>query len=220
MQIILRQIAIAILIISTSLLSACGGSNNAVTGTNSGNQSQVTEVATTTGKVKFKLDGGADAFELKFKSDGAKLVDSNDTEIARIKIDASNKVKVKDAADKTLGYVVPEGGYWKVKDASQQQELYVLRRQSDGDYKLENGQDQEIYRVKARDYGFEIETPAKKSLYKVKSKNGKISLRNAADDTVLYTKSSFKPIAVACFGFDVLNREQQVALAYAVNEIN
>jgi hypothetical protein len=92
-----------------------------------------------------------------------------------------------------------------------------MQRQDDGDYKLEDGANKQIYTIKVRDYGFEIETPQKQSLYKVKVKEGKISLRNASEQTVFSTKSKFLPIAVACFGFDVLSREQQAALAYAVN---
>ncbi len=166
---------------------------------------------------KFKGENGADLFSLKLMPDGAKLVDASNKELARLNVDDRSKVKIKNAADKVLGYVVPERDYWKVKNANQSQELYVLRRQPDGDYKLERGSNQPLYRIKVRDYGFEIETPTKQSLYKVKVKGDKISLRNAQDKTVLYTKGNFLPIAVACFGFEDLSREQKAALAYAVN---
>ena len=126
-------------------------------------------------------------------------------------------MKIKDSADRAIGYVVTDAQSWKIKDASQNQELYVLQRQSDGDYKLKSGANQEIYRIKKRKYGFEIETPAKQSLYKIKSKDGKISLKNPSGKTVLYVKSGLTPIAIACFGFDALSREQKAALAYAVN---
>ncbi|OLP16082.1 hypothetical protein BST81_22915 [Leptolyngbya sp. 'hensonii'] len=167
-------------------------------------------------QVKFKVEDKA-AFELKLRPDGAKLVDASDKEVARFKTDGAGKVKIKDGADRELGYIVPEKATWKVKSADQSKVLYVLRRQQDGDYKLEDGADQPIYRIKARDYGFELETPAQQSLYKVKVKDGKISLRDRADKTVLSTKSQFAPIAMACFGFDVLKQEQKAALAYAVN---
>ena len=168
-------------------------------------------------KVKFKLDGGDEAFSLKFKADGAKVENADGSELARLKTDETKKVKIKDANEKTLGYVVTKAGYWKLENAEQTEELYVLRRQDDGDYKLETGANQLVYRIKARDYGFEIEAPEKKSLYKVKLKGEKLSLRNSSEKTVLYTKSKFLPVAIACFGFDPLSREQQAALAYAVN---
>lgn len=179
--------------------------------------SDATDPAATLATLKFKQGDGAEAFSLKLKADGAKLVDPADAELARLTVDGSQKVKIKNAQDQTLGYVVKTGDHWKLENADQTQELFILRRQADGDYKLEDGQDAEIYRIKARDYGYEIETPDKQSLYKVKVKDGKTSLRNAQDETVLSTKDAIAPIAVAPFGFDVLTPEQQAALAYAVN---
>ena len=170
-----------------------------------------------TDKVKFKLDNGSEAFSLKPKENGAKLEGANGQELARLTIDNKEKIKIKNAADRVLGYVVTENSSWKIKNPEQTEELYVLRRQTDGDYKLESGSNQQVYRIKVRDYGFEIENPKKQSLYKVKIKEGKISLKNASDRIVLATKDEFLPIAVACFGFDILSKEQQAALAYAVN---
>lgn len=167
--------------------------------------------------LKFKNDGGTEAFSFKIETNGAKLIDANDKELARLTVDEKQKVKIKNVDDQVLGYVVAKDGRWKIENADQTQELYILRRQNDGDYKLEDGADKEIYRIKMREYGFEIESPTKESLYKVKVKDGKISLRDKSDKTVLYTKSQLTPIAIACFGFDVLTQEQQAALAYAVN---
>ncbi|MFE1746708.1 hypothetical protein [Coleofasciculus sp. H7-2] len=174
-------------------------------------------VATSTDKIKFKQEGGTEDFALKTEADGAKLVDGKDKELARFNVDNGGKVKIKNPTDKVLGYVVTKDGYWKIENADQTKELYILRRQNDGDYKLEDGANKEIYRIKARDYGFEIESPDKQSLYKVKVKNGKVSLINAAEKPVFYTKSQVNPIAIASFGFDVLSKEQKAALAYAVN---
>jgi hypothetical protein len=169
-----------------------------------------------TTKVKFKQGDASELFSLKPQEDGAKLESANGQELARFTIDAQQKIKIKNASDEVLDYVVTKDGYWKLENAQQNQELYVLRKQSDGGYKLESGSNQEIYRIKARDYGWEIETPQKESLYKVKNKDGKISLRNAQDQTVIYTKDTILPIAVVCFGFDILTKEQRAGLAYAV----
>ncbi len=167
-------------------------------------------------KIKFKQADGAEKYSLKPMPDGAKLVDGADNELARLTLDG-NKIKIKDAADTALGYVVSQEGYWKLENAAQTEELYILRLQADGDLKLEDGADQPIYRIKVRDYGYEIETPEKQSLYKVKAKDGKISLRDASENTVLSTKSAMVPVAMTPFGFEVLTPPQQAALAYAVN---
>ncbi|MBW4554756.1 MAG: hypothetical protein KME59_02225 [Trichormus sp. ATA11-4-KO1] len=176
-----------------------------------------TNVADRTDKIKFKTEGGSDLFALKQQADGAKLVDGNDQELARIKADKSGKIKIKNASDKVLGYVVTAKGYWKLENPEQSQDLYILRRQNDGNYQLENAAKKEIYQIKTRKDGWGIETPDKKLVYQVRIKAGKTSLRNASANTVFSTKSEISPIAFTCFGLDVLTREQQAALAYAVN---
>jgi hypothetical protein len=167
-------------------------------------------------QIKFKQENGSDKFTLKFKNDGAKLIGDKEQEIARFKVD-NGKVKIKTSGEQTLGYIVTESEYWKVENPEQTKELYILRRQTDGDYKLETGDNQEIYRIKKRDYGLEIETPEKKSLYKIKVKEGKTTLQDASGKTVFSTKSPMIPVAIACFGFDKLTLEQQAGLAYATN---
>lgn len=220
----------------TLLLTACGGTatleqpsngngsaSQAAPGTapiaspSTASSSAASNPQTHVEKLKFKRDDGSEAFAIKFKADGAKLVDGSDQEIVRLKLDENQKIKIKAPDEKTLGYIISKGDYWKIENAEQTQELFVLRRQDDGDYKLEDGNDQPLYRIKARDYGFEVETTDKQSLYKIKVKGKKTSLRNANDETVLSTKSPIAPAAMASFGLDQLSQAQQAALAFAVN---
>jgi len=219
-----QKVIFSLLLLVTTTLCGCGGDKQTTKIAPTSSPQPTTTVspksspvANKTDSIKFKQEGGGEAFELKFRPDGAKLVDKTDKELAKFNLDDKQKIKIKDSKDQVLGYVVTNSGYWKLENAEQKQELFILRHQSDGDYKLEDGSNREIYRIKIRDYGLEIESPSKKSLYKVKIKDGKTSLRNASDRTVIYTKSQITPIAIACFGFDVLSKEQKAALAYAVN---
>ncbi|PZD75267.1 hypothetical protein C1752_00120 [Acaryochloris thomasi RCC1774] len=219
---ILQGLLISLLLAPLLLLNSCGATEQEAPPSTEAaaqpDQLSTGEPTTVKASVKFKQDGGQERFTLKYKPDGAKLEDAAGAEIARLNIDAAQKVKIKDPQDQVLGYVVPTTGAWKLENAEQSEELYILRQQDDGDYKLETGSDQPIYRIKKREYGYEIESPDKQSLYKVKEKEGKISLRNAEDQTVLYSKDKTSPIAMACFGFEVLTPEQQAALAYAVSQ--
>jgi hypothetical protein len=174
-------------------------------------------VAANTDKIKFKTEGGSDLFVLKQQGDGAKLVDGKNQELAKIKTDKPGQIKIKNSSDKVLGYVVTEKDSWKLKNPEQKQDLYILKKQSDGDYKLQDTAKKEIYLIKAQDKGWEIQTPNKKLVYQIKVKEGKTSLRDADNKTIFSTKSELSSIAFACFGFDVITREQQAGLAYAVN---
>jgi hypothetical protein len=176
-----------------------------------------TTVAAKTDKIKFKTEGGAELFSLKQQADGAKLVDGNNQELAKIKLDKPGQIKLKNAADKVLGYVVTESGIWKLQNPDGKQDLFILQKQSNGEYQLTDAGKKVVYQIKSKNNGWEISTPSNQLVYQVKVKNSKISLRNPAQKTIFSTKSEISPIAFACLGFDVITREQQVALAYAVN---
>lgn len=178
---------------------------------------QAINVANRTEKIKFKTEFGADLFSLKQQDNGAKLVDGNDQELAKMREDKPGKLKIKNASDKVLGYVVREKGQWRLENPEQNQILYVLKRQNDQNYILEDPTKKEIYQISTRNDIWEINTPQKNLVYQIRIKEGKTSLRNASANTVFSTKSEISPIAFACFGLDVLTREQQAALAYAVN---
>ncbi|MBE9199679.1 MULTISPECIES: hypothetical protein [unclassified Nodularia (in: cyanobacteria)] len=176
-----------------------------------------TNVANRTEKIKFKTEFGADLFSLKQQANGAKLVDGNDQELARIRENTPEKLKIENASEKVLGYVFREKSQWKLENSEESQVLYTLKRQNDGHYILEDGTNKEIYQIKLQNNGWEINAPDQSLLYHIRIRDGKTSLRGSSATTVFSTRSEISPIAFACFGLDVLTREQQAALAYAVN---
>lgn len=211
----------SVLVFLLTAILGCGSTNQSSVTPNQANSTPVavneTNVATKTDKIKVKTEGGTDLFSLKQQADGAKLVDGKEQEIARIKADKSGKVRFKNATDQTLGYVVTAKNYWKLEKSAQNQDLYILRMQSNGNYQLEDAAKKVVYQIQPRNNGLEIFNSNNQLVYQVKIKEGKTSLKNSSEKTVFYTKSTISPIAFACFGLDVLNREQQAALAYAVN---
>lgn len=176
-----------------------------------------TPAGSRTDKVRFKDDVGQTRLALKFKDDGAKLVDAQDQELARY-TRSENRIKVKDTADKVLGYVVLTADLLRLEAADQRTELFSLRRQADGGWKLEDPQRARVYTLKPREYGVELEDAHSASLYKVKSKSGKTSLRNRADQTVYRTDEELSAPAMACLGFDQLaDVRLRVALLFAMD---
>lgn len=165
-------------------------------------------------KLKFRLNG-VKAFALKPVADGMKLVDGNRKELAWLEVDAQQNIKIKNPSEQVVGYVLYSNGNWQVKSVDNTK-IYILKQHSKENYKLEDEANQEIYEIKSRNDELEIETPNHQVLYQVTVKNQKILLKNMSNQSVLSTKSQIVPIAVACFGFDVLSPEQKAALAYAV----
>jgi hypothetical protein len=154
--------------------------------------------------ITFKTGAGERLYEFKFEDDGAKLVDPEEQEIARFNVQ-DRKVKIKLPDETVVAYIVAKDGEFQIRDESQKVELFEMKSQADGDWKLKDGEDRLLSVIKKRDYGFEIEDGSEKSLFKSKLKDGKRSLRNAAEDTVLYTKDEFPPISVVCLGLDKID---------------
>ena len=157
-------------------------------------------------KIKFKGSNGETAFSVKPEPDGAKLVDEKEKEIARFNL-KDTKLKIKDADDVVLAYVIASNGKYKIENAEQSVELWKLQAQADGDWKLEDGNQKLIYKIKKRDYGYEIEDDNEASLFKAKLKDGKTSLRNSSDSTVLYTKDPVSTLAFTCHGLKAIDSE-------------
>src|SRR6478672_6688568 len=93
------------------LLMGSWGCNKAVDTPTASSSPELAPVATaskpTTSaseSIKFKQENGTEAFVLKFMSDGAKLVDDKNQELARFNVDSQRKIKIKNAADQVLGY--------------------------------------------------------------------------------------------------------------------
>ena len=161
--------------------------NEGIESTSATDQPVAKTASALSSKLSFKATDGNVAFSIKPKDDGAKLVDANEQEMARFNL-SGTKLKIKGPDDTVLGYVIASDGKYKIEDADQKNELWKLQPQSDGDWKLEDGKDQLIYKIKVREYGFEIEDGAENSKYKIKLKDDKTSIRDASDKTVYYTK--------------------------------
>ena len=164
--------------------------------------SSIEQHTTTRDNIGFKTGDGKPVYELKFKDDGGvKLVDSNERELARFTVsDAKLKVKLPD--DSVVAYIVAKSDGFEIRDETQKTELFDMKRQSDGDWKLKTADEKIVVVVKKRDYGYEIEDGDEVSLSKAKLKSGKSSLRNADDETVLYTKDEIPTLCIAVLSLD------------------
>lgn len=163
------------------------------------------------GKVKFKRDDGSTAFSYKPADDGAKLVDGDEKELARFNVKEA-RLKVKRPDDSEAGNIRISTDRLKIENPAGDK-LFELQRQADGDWKLDNAEEQLVYRLKLRDYGIEIEDADDNSLFKVKLKDGKLSVRDPSENTVLSTKDKFPTLAAAAM---MLEKIEDEALRHGV----
>jgi hypothetical protein len=154
-----------------------------------------------TEKIRLKNSAGETQLSIKPEPDGAKLVDADESELARYNL-RGDKLKIKSADDTVLGYVTGGHGHYFIKDAAEKIVRYELQRQPDGDWKLKDGKEQLICSIRKREYGFEIEDVADRSLFKCKLKDGKLSLRDASDQTTSQTRDPLPMAAMVCLGLE------------------
>ncbi|BDM83079.1 hypothetical protein [Acaryochloris marina] len=168
--------------------------------------------------VKFRQYNGLERFTLQSQPDGATLEDASGQKILRLKKDSTQKIKIEDPQEQVQGYVVPANNTWKLKSSDQRLDLFILRRQKNGGYQLNTGENQLLYRLKVHDYGYEVKTASNQSLYTIKTKRGKTLLKDSNDEILLYTMPPISPMVMASFGLDTLTEAQQTALAYVLGE--
>ena len=151
--------------------------------------------------IGFKNGSGDRLYEIKFKDDGAKLVDPDEQELARFTV-SGRKLKIKLPDDSVVGWVTSESDGLELRGNDGKTELFDLKRQPDGDWKLKTADETLLAVLKKRDYGYEIEDGQETSLFKARLKGGKASLRDAADTTVMYTKDPIPTLCVAILGLE------------------
>lgn len=154
-------------------------------------------------KLQLKDGGGKIVFTIKPSGDGFVMLDQSDQEMARFHL-INNRLIVNAADGTELGEVTFLEDRFKIKTHRRSGCYWNLRRQADGNWKLEDQADRLLSKIKERGYGYEIEDPFESSLYKSKLKAGKCTLRDSADEIHYYTKDNATPLAMACLGFDVL----------------
>ncbi len=163
---------------------------------------------------KLKFDNGANqrAFALKDKDDGAKLVDADENELARLK-DKGDKTEVRTPDDVVVAIITGDADKLKIESPTRE-ERFALKRYEDGDYKLKTAAGETLYVLKAKDYGFKIRDANGADVAKVKKSADKVKLKDAKGETLYETKADIPAIAVACLAFEGVALPTRVALLH------
>jgi hypothetical protein len=161
---------------------------------------------------------GREVFTIKWMDDGAKLVDPREQELARLK-PREDRVKITGPDDAAIGAVSGDAAKIKVEGADRAV-LLVLRRQSDGDYKLEDAHDtlQAKLKVKGAD-AVRVEDAGGATLFKAKRKGGKLVITDATELPVLTAEGTASLMGFAVLGLQRLTPPQRAALLYRLDAL-
>ncbi|MFN0055469.1 MAG: hypothetical protein ACKV0T_25260 [Planctomycetales bacterium] len=154
------------------------------------------------GKIKFKDAAGQTACSLKLKDNGGKLVDGNEKELARYSR-SENRIKIKDAQDGVLGFVVIDGQTLHL-EAPDQTKRFSLRKSEKG-WTVEDGGGTRVALIQPKGTGCEIEDPQGKRQRDVTVKGGKTTLHNAAGKVIYQTNEAISPAALSCLGLEAID---------------
>lgn len=177
------------------------------------------DFSTRTDKLKFRNAVGKTLFSIKLKDDGAKLIDGDEKELARLKNEKREdgpEIKIKSSDEKVLGTLGGPPGKWKLKDADKTL-LFSIRHEADDSYKIEDADGALVYRLKPREGGADVEDAMKATLFKVTAAAQEVTVRNATNKVILVAPARVAPMAAACLVLDRLTPPQRAALFLLVD---
>jgi hypothetical protein len=167
-------------------------------------------------KITFREANGRPQFSLQFKPTGGKLIDHSGKVIANLILESDGAIKLTDAGNQTVGYIVQSNDTWQVQSPKRAKPLFVFRREADGSATLARNDGSAVYELKTDNGGYQVESD-KRDRYTVTTTKGIGQLQSETGQTVIATDSAILPVALASFGFDKLTEAQQAGLAYALS---
>jgi hypothetical protein len=168
-------------------------------------------------ELKVREASGREVFTLKWEASGAKLVDAGEHELARLK-PHGDRLKIEDARDAFLGEVNGDATKLSIKNVEKNL-VFVLRRQTGGDYQLEDGHEGLIARLTRQGPDdVRAEDAAGKTLLKAQRKQGRIVVTGSAE-RALSADGPASLMGFAVLGLERLSPPQKAAIFYRLDEL-
>jgi hypothetical protein len=169
--------------------------------------------------VEFEGPDSATAFQLRPTATAIDVESATDQLLARLTLDGA-RLRVENGKGELRGFVLPPAAgsrSYRVVQADGSTQLFEFSREPDGDLNLEDAAGNDVYKIKLRDDGYKVEDMAGAMETRIKAREGKISLRNAADETFLATRDPLSPEAAAAISLEKVDFEFAAGLAVAVS---
>ncbi len=169
-------------------------------------------------KIEFDDSRGNEFLKLEPDEKEIELQTASGKKIASIKL-RDGTIRLKNGGGQKVASIVLVPGEYvglRVSKPDQGDLLFKYGKEPDGDFKLENERGITLYKLKKRAYGYKIEDGNEKILYRVRARDSKTSMRDASGKTVLSTRNPIPAAAAACLTFAKVPVEIRAGLCVAV----
>lgn len=168
-------------------------------------------------EVTLEDPSGVTLWQIEPGEDGLDLEDAASRTVAQFRLNEERRIVFDHSGQSCAAELMPTGPpEVRVSCAGPEPTVVSLRREPDGDYRLET-QGQLVAKFKVRDYGYKVEA-ADGSERKLRVKPDKMQLRDGSDRELFSTKSPMSPLAAACFAVESVPIEVRAALCIAVEQ--
>jgi hypothetical protein len=167
--------------------------------------------------VVFDAEDGATAFQLAPNGESISLRNGKKAVLASVR-ESGGRLAIEDASGEVAWFIERRPGAslrLRVIEAKNGATAFVIKSDSDGDVKVENGEKKRMAVAKRRDYGFKLVDPGGKLIARIRSRSGKTSVRDAAGTTYLTTRDAIPAEAVALLVFERFPIEVAAGLGVA-----
>lgn len=149
-------------------------------------------------RIEFQ-DGQGESFAvLERGGKGSRLLDGQGKELARYSPSSKGRVAVRDPGDTVLGWIVVREDRLQVRAADGATVRFRFQRRENGNWKLEDGDDNLICRINRRSDGWEVKDPEGARVARVRKSENTTTLSDAKGKSLVSTTADIDGLVVAC----------------------
>jgi len=166
--------------------------------------------------VVFDSEDGSTAFRLAPNADSITLSNGKKEKLASVR-ESRGRLVVEDAMGHAAWFIHRHPGkFLRLRVIGDDGvTAFIIKADSDGDLKVDDGNKRRIAVAKRRDYGFKLVDAGGKLIARIRSRSGKTSVRDAAGTTYLTTRDAIPAEAVALLVFERFPIEVAAGLGVA-----
>ena len=159
---------------------------------------EVVAAPTPVERIDFRNGQGESFAVLERGGAGSRLLDGQGQELARYSPPKKGRVAVRDAGDMVVGWIVIRDDRLQVRAVDGATVRFRFQRRENGNWKLEDGQDNLICRINRRVDGWEVKDPSGDRMARVRKSENTTTVSDGMGKTVASTTADIDGLVAAC----------------------